>query len=48
MKAADYRQIMSIRFQVWQEVAASIGCKTLAQSAKVGGTCLGSTCFNLS
>jgi len=26
MKAADYRQIMSIRFQVWQEVAANIGC----------------------
>ena len=26
MKAADYRQIMSIRFQVWQEVAGSIGC----------------------
>jgi putative transposase len=26
MKAADYRQIMSIRFQIWQKVAASIGC----------------------
>ena len=26
MKAADYRQIMPIRFQVWQGVAASIGC----------------------
>ena len=26
MSAADYRQLMSIRFQDWQEMTASIGC----------------------
>jgi putative transposase len=26
MKAADYRNLMDNRFQVWQEMSASIGC----------------------